>query len=153
MAASCAATAFLSGHHGRIHLRALHQFAFARGAVVAVNGFVRIPVATVSDGNLHRFSIEAEGVTVRMIVIRRPDQSLATAFDACHLRPSGLLPGPNVICKNCASAVYVPTIGASGGCNPVHSSPAWAISSSYPPLNCWAEPAFSGHRVDMFCAS
>ena len=121
--------------------------------VTAVNGFVRIPVATVNDGNLHRFSIEAEGVTVRMIVIRRPDQSLATAFDACAIcgHQGYYQNGPNVICKNCASAIYVPTIGASGGCNPIPSSPAWkAMSSSYPPLTCWAAPAFSGHRLDMF---
>jgi uncharacterized membrane protein len=24
-----------------------------------------------------------------------------------------------VICKNCASAIYIPTIGTSGGCNPI----------------------------------
>jgi len=25
-----------------------------------------------------------------------------------------------VICRNCAAAVYVPTIGLAGGCNPIH---------------------------------
>ena len=28
--------------------------------------------------------------------------------------------GKNVICRNCASAIYIPTIGLAGGCNPVH---------------------------------
>jgi FTR1 family protein len=122
MMASCTATALFI-------LAITAEFIYARSTsalspalpVTAVNGFVRIPVATVNDGNLHRFSIEAEGVTVRMIVIRRPDQSLATAFDACAICGSQgyYQNGPNVICKNCASAIYVPTIGVTGGCNPI----------------------------------
>jgi uncharacterized membrane protein len=27
--------------------------------------------------------------------------------------------GQNVICRHCGSAIYVPTIGESGGCNPI----------------------------------
>ena len=27
--------------------------------------------------------------------------------------------GSNVVCRNCASAIYIPTIGQAGGCNPV----------------------------------
>jgi FTR1 family protein len=89
--------------------------------VSTVNGFVRIPVASVSDGNLHRFSIESDGVTVRMIVIQRPDKTLATAFDACEICGSQgyYQKGPNVICRNCASAIFIPSIGVRGGCNPI----------------------------------
>jgi len=122
MAASCVATALFI-------LAITAEFIYARSTsslspavpVAAVDGFVRIPVATVSDGDLHRFSIEAEGVTVRMIVVRRPDGSLATAFDACAIcgHQGYYQGGPNVICKNCASAIYVPSIGSTGGCNPI----------------------------------
>jgi high-affinity iron transporter len=122
MAASCTATALFI-------LAITAEYIYARSTsalspavpVTAVNGLVRIPVASVNDGNLHRFSIESEGVTVRMIVIRRPDQSFATAFDACTIcgHQGYYQSGPNVLCKNCASAVYVPTIGATGGCNPI----------------------------------
>jgi uncharacterized membrane protein len=82
---------------------------------------VKIPVAMVSDGNLHRFAVESDGVTVRMIVIQRPDKSLATAFDACEICGSKgyYQKGPNVICRNCASAIFIPSIGVTGGCNPV----------------------------------
>ncbi len=122
MLASCsAATLFI--------LTLTAEFIYARSAaelspavpLEAVQGQVRIPVATVNDGELHRFAVQADGVSLRMIVIRRPDQSLATALDACELcgnqgyRQSGL----NVVCKNCSSAIFIPSIGVRGGCNPV----------------------------------
>jgi len=89
--------------------------------VAAAGGFVRIPVAQVSDGNLHRFSVEEDGSTVRIIVIQRPDKTLATAFDACEIcgNKGYYQKGPNVVCRNCASAIFVPTIGVRGGCNPI----------------------------------
>jgi FTR1 family protein len=82
---------------------------------------VKIPVASVSDGNLHRFSVQSDGVTIRMIVIQRPDKSLATAFDACEIcgNKGYYQKGQNVICRNCASAIFIPTIGTAGGCNPI----------------------------------
>jgi len=89
--------------------------------VSVVNGKITIPVATVNDGNLHRFEIQENGVHVRFIVIRRPDQSLAAAFDACEIcgNQGYYQKGPNVICKNCASAIFIPSIGSHGGCNPI----------------------------------
>ena len=85
------------------------------------DGVARIPVGTVDDGMLHRFSIASDGVTVRIIAIRRPDQSIAIAFDACQIcgTQGYYQQGPNVICKNCASAINIPTIGTPGGCNPI----------------------------------
>ncbi|MCU1275162.1 MAG: hypothetical protein JWO48_2593, partial [Bryobacterales bacterium] len=61
------------------------------------------------------------GTSVRIIAIRRPDQSIAVAFDACQICGSQgyYQKGPFVICKNCASAINIPTIGQPGGCNPV----------------------------------
>lgn len=89
--------------------------------ITVTNGAARIPVSQVSDGNLHRFSIESEGTTVRVIVIERPDKSLAVAFDACQIcGPQGYYQkGPNVICRHCSSAIFIPSIGTKGGCNPV----------------------------------
>ena len=86
-----------------------------------MDGNISIPVTNVNDGNLHRFFLEQDGVSVRFIVIRRPDQSLATAFDACQIcgNQGYYQKGPNVICKNCSSAIFVPSIGAPGGCNPI----------------------------------
>ena len=64
---------------------------------------------------------QSDGVTVRIIAIRRPDQSIVVAFDACEICGSQgyYQKGPNVICKNCASAINIPTIGQPGGCNPI----------------------------------
>ncbi len=90
--------------------------------LAAVNGAVRIPVRSVSDGLLHRFSYtSAQGVTMRLIVIQKPDQSLVAALDACMIcgNQGYYQRGPNVLCRNCASAIFIPSIGASGGCNPI----------------------------------
>jgi len=88
--------------------------------LTVVDGAARIPVNTVSDGMLHRFSIQSDGATIRVIAIRRPDQSIVVAFDACEIcgNQGYYQKGPNVICKNCASAINIPTIGQPGGCNP-----------------------------------
>jgi FTR1 family protein len=87
----------------------------------AVNGVVRIPAGQVSDGQLHRFSYQAGGVSIRLIVIQKPDQSLAAALDACLIcgDVGYYQKGPHVMCKNCDSAIFIPTIGSPGGCNPI----------------------------------
>jgi FTR1 family protein len=105
------------------------EFLYARSAtslsaaipVAITGGVARIPVSQVSDGNLHRFSLESDGSTVRVIVIARPDKSLAVAFDACQICGSQgyYQKGPNVICRHCSSAIVIPSIGTRGGCNPV----------------------------------
>ena len=50
-----------------------------------------------------------------------PDSGPAVAFDACQICGSQgyYQKGPNLICRNCASAINIPTIGSEGGCNPV----------------------------------
>jgi len=122
MTASCLAT-------GLFILSITAEFIYAKATtelsaavpVSIVNGQVSIPVASVNDGNLHRFSLDEDGVHVRFIVIRRPDQTLATAFDACEIcgNQGYYQRGPNVICRNCGSAIFIPSIGSRGGCNPI----------------------------------
>jgi uncharacterized membrane protein len=72
----------------------------AAATLSVTDGVARIPVSAVSDGLLHRYSI---------------------AFDACQIcgNQGYYQKGPNVICKNCASAINIPTIGRPGGCNPI----------------------------------
>ncbi len=120
--ASCAATTLFI-------LAITAEFIYAKSTaelstaipVSVVNGMVSIPVATVNDGNLHRFSVEQDGASIRIIVIRHPDQSLVAAFDACQIcgNQGYYQQGTNVICKNCGSAIFVPSIGTRGGCNPI----------------------------------
>ena len=82
---------------------------------------VRVSVASVSDGNLHRFAVDDQGVHVRFIVIQKPDRSLAVAFDACQIcgTKGYYQKGAEVICANCASDIVIATIGTPGGCNPI----------------------------------
>lgn len=89
--------------------------------VAFVNGAVRIPVASVSGGDLHRFQLNDDGVNVRFIVIEKADHTLATALDACSIcgTQGFYKKGPEVICRNCASAIVIGTIGTRGGCNPI----------------------------------
>jgi len=89
--------------------------------IVVTEGVAKIPLASVSDGTLHRFSVESDGVTVRIIVIQRPDKSVAAAFDACEICGSQgfYQKGGTVVCKHCASAIVTSSIGEHGGCNPI----------------------------------
>jgi FTR1 family protein len=104
------------------------EFAYTRVAattearsIQADGSVVRIPMAEVSDSNLHIYSVDANGTSVRFMVIRKPNGSWGTALDACLICGTAgyRQEGSNVICRNCASAIYIPTIGEAGGCNPV----------------------------------
>jgi FTR1 family protein len=81
---------------------------------------VRIPIAEVSDQNLHFFTVDIQDTRVRFLVIRKAG-GWGTALDACLIcGPAGYRQeGSNVICRNCASAIYIASIGDQGGCNPV----------------------------------
>ena len=89
-------------------------------ALTAAGDVVRIPLDSVSDGNLHRFSYSSGGSFVRFIVIRTGDR-YATALDACDICGSQgyYQSGPEIFCRNCSAAIFTPTIGVTGGCNPV----------------------------------
>jgi uncharacterized membrane protein len=89
-------------------------------AVEAVNGIVKVPVAEVQDGNLHLFTLKANGTPIRFMVIKKPN-GYGTALDACLIcgAEGYRQDGQNVICRHCASAIYIPSIGQKGGCNPI----------------------------------
>ncbi len=81
---------------------------------------VRIPLEEVSDANLHFFTVDLKGAAVRFLVIRRSG-GWGTALDACMICGAAgyRQESSNVICRNCAAAIYIPSIGEAGGCNPV----------------------------------
>jgi len=85
------------------------------------NGQTRIPLAQVSDGDLHRFSAVENGITIRFWLYKKPDGKIATVFDACQICGGvGFYKGANgVVCKNCASPINAQSVGTKGGCNPV----------------------------------
>jgi len=90
--------------------------------VSIVNGEVQIPTAELTDHKLHRYTLAVGGTEVRIIAILDASDTVRAALDACAICGSQgyYQDGKNVICRNCAAAVYVPTIGLAGGCNPIH---------------------------------
>jgi high-affinity iron transporter len=84
-------------------------------------GQVKIPVSGLSDHKLHKYVADVEGTGVRFIAILDPSDTIRVGLDACQIcgTQGYYQDGKNVICRNCAAAVYVPTIGSAGGCNPI----------------------------------
>ncbi len=97
----------------------------ATAVEVGGDGAVRIPLSTFQGTKLHRFQATVDGRPVRFIALPvEPVEKggrIATAFDACVIcGPRGYYQeGPNITCLHCGSAVYPPSIGQPGGCNPV----------------------------------
>jgi high-affinity iron transporter len=89
--------------------------------VAFVNGRVSIPLTQVQDGDLHRFSAQENGTTVRFWLYQKPDGKIATVLDACEICGAvGFYKGPHgVVCKNCAAPINPQSVGMPGGCNPV----------------------------------
>jgi len=89
-------------------------------AIAAAADLIRVPVAEVADGNLHIFTVRSGSEDFRFLIIRKP-QGWGVALDACRIcgAEGYRQDGQNVVCRHCASAIYIPTIGQAGGCNPV----------------------------------
>jgi len=86
----------------------------------AVGDIVRVPVADVQDGSMHLFTVNAGGQSLRFMIIKKPN-GWGVALDACRIcgAEGYRQDGQNVICRHCASAIYIPSIGDQGGCNPI----------------------------------
>jgi FTR1 family protein len=105
------------------------EYVYARSAaapspaqtLVAQNGQVRIPLSELTDSSLHFYTADVNGNVIRFMVIHKQNGDYATALDACQIcgRAGYRQEGQNVICRNCAAAIYIPSIGESGGCNPI----------------------------------
>ena len=105
------------------------QFIYAKSAsalspateVAITQGQVRIPLAQVNDGDLHRFVANVHGNEVRFWLIRKPDGSIGTVLDACEIcgDVGFYKSGNTIICKNCAAPINSQSVGQAGGCNPI----------------------------------
>jgi high-affinity iron transporter len=86
-----------------------------------VDGQASIPLAQISDGDLHRFEAKENGTEIRFWLYQKPDGKIATVFDACEICGSvGFYKAANgVICKNCGAPINPQSVGTAGGCNPV----------------------------------
>ena len=87
----------------------------------AVNGQIRIPLAELVDSNLHFYSADVSGTVIRFLVIHKRSGEYGAALDACQIcgAQGYRQEGSNIICRNCAAAIYIPSIGDRGGCNPI----------------------------------
>jgi high-affinity iron transporter len=86
----------------------------------AVGDIVRVSVSEVQDGSMHLFTVNAGGQSLRFMIIKKPN-GWGVALDACRIcgAEGYRQDGQNVICRHCASAIYIPSIGDQGGCNPI----------------------------------
>jgi uncharacterized membrane protein len=86
------------------------------------DGAVRIPLSSFEGTALRRFAVTIDGTPVRFIAVPIEEGGeIATAFDACKICGARgyYQDGPNVTCLHCGSAIYPPSIGQAGGCNPI----------------------------------
>ena len=89
--------------------------------LVARDNQVRIPLSELTDSSLHFYTVEVNGTVIRFLVIHKSNGEYGTALDACQICGGAgyRQQGQNVVCRNCAASIYIPSIGESGGCNPV----------------------------------
>ncbi|EOH8750350.1 Fe-S-containing protein [Enterococcus faecalis] len=81
-----------------------------------------IPLAKISDGNLHRYEYMTKGKTaIRFIVIEKSEGAYGVGLDACEIcGASGYIQrGDTIVCKLCDVVMNKATIGFKGGCNPI----------------------------------
>ncbi|HEY6268378.1 MAG TPA: Fe-S-containing protein [Candidatus Acidoferrum sp.] len=88
--------------------------------IEAVGSIVRVPFNEVQDGAMHLFTVKADNQSLRFMIIKKPN-GWGVALDACRIcgAEGYRQDGQNVICRHCASAIYIPSIGDPGGCNPI----------------------------------
>ena len=89
--------------------------------LVAENNQVRIPLADLQDTAVHFYTADVNDTVIRFLVIHLNSGDYATALDACQICGTAgyRQEGQNVVCRNCGATIYLPSIGESGGCNPI----------------------------------
>lgn len=97
-------------------------------ALAAAGGEVRIPLESLPEGELRHFTADAGGAAggpgaapQRFLAVRLGDGRVAVARDACLICGDAgyVQDGESVTCRHCHSAIYPPSIGQAGGCNPI----------------------------------
>jgi high-affinity iron transporter len=88
--------------------------------IEVVGNIVRVPISEVQDGAMHLYTVNAGAQSLRFMIIKKPN-GWGVALDACRIcgAEGYRQDGQNVICRHCASAIYIPSIGDQGGCNPI----------------------------------
>lgn len=93
--------------------------------VVVDKGIVMIPLndptMDLMDGALHKFSLIHQGEEIRILIIKKSDNSLSICLDACEIcPPEGYgQREDHVVCIYCNTPIPIDTLGKAGGCNPI----------------------------------
>jgi len=93
------------------------------GNTVANEGFVKIPLADISE-EMQMYSYNVNGVDVNYFAVKGSDGEIRTAFDACDVcggHKGYRQEGDQVVCNNCSNRFDIDDIGsknAPGGCWP-----------------------------------
>ncbi len=90
--------------------------------VEAQSGRLVIPVDALEPEEFHRFAYDdGDGHAIRFIVFKDESGRVRAAYDACVLcgTKGYLKRGKELICLACGAAIYAPTVGREGGCNPI----------------------------------
>jgi FTR1 family protein len=84
-------------------------------------GRVSLASSDLADGELHRYVVSVGGREVRFIALEIAPGKAVAAFDACVIcgAEGYVQEGAEILCRHCHSAVYPPSIGQPGGCNPI----------------------------------
>jgi uncharacterized membrane protein len=93
--------------------------------VVVEKGLVVIPVSDptvdLMDGSLHTFSLVHEGEEIRVLIVRKTDNTLSVCLDACEICPPDGYGqrADHVVCIYCGTPIHIDSLGQPGGCNPI----------------------------------
>jgi high-affinity iron transporter len=89
--------------------------------ITFTNGNVTISTKDLPQGELQRYAANVNGTRVRFLLYRKPDNKIASVFDACQICGGiGFYKGATgLICKNCAAPINPQSVGQPGGCNPI----------------------------------
>jgi len=88
----------------------------------AKEGRLVIPVRDFEPEEFHRYAYtDGEGRVIRFLVLKDESGKIRTAYDACLFCGSKgyLKQGKDLVCLACGAAIYAPTVGREGGCNPI----------------------------------
>ena len=103
-----------------VYARALDRPAPAH-ALSSQGGSIRIPLSDLADASLHFYTADVNNTVARFLVIHKSNGDYVAALDACQIcgAKGFRQEGQNVVCRNCGAAIYIPSIGQQGGCNPI----------------------------------
>ncbi|MBI5366740.1 MAG: DUF2318 domain-containing protein [Planctomycetes bacterium] len=83
---------------------------------------VSIPTARLEDGGLRFYRTATAAGELRFMALKLGEGRYAVALDACQIcGPEGYFAeGETLICRHCGAPIQRETVGAAGGCNPIH---------------------------------